>query len=149
MSCTFFNYLINSITMCDKMTSNLYNNSKRCKYCVCGTADLQVTASPGSCWSFSFGLALASWGGFVFPRWTHCGGICPHHTLKSWEEKNRSAREHEWRDTQVSVLLLRRGLKLETIILYHRALPQGYTHPLSRAIGLIALNHNPSSSAVQ
>lgn len=52
-----------------------------------GSADLQVTVSPGSCWSFWFGWASASSEGFSFPRWTHCVGICPHHTLISWEEK--------------------------------------------------------------
>lgn len=86
--------------------AHVYSNIKNHKY-LWGTLDLQVTVSPGSCWSFWFGWASASWGGFAFPRWTRCGGICPHHTLKSWEEKNRASRErHELREAQVGVLLL-------------------------------------------
>lgn len=51
--------------------------------------DLQEAASPGSCWSFWIGWASASWGGFAFLRWIRCGGICPHHTLRSWRRRRR------------------------------------------------------------
>lgn len=125
--------------------------------CVTQSVDLQVTVSPGSCWSSWFGWASASWGGFVFPRWTRCGGICPHHTLKSWEKKKRKGRgrfccwEECYNCTTVifhveSIIVNHRDSILTKILLHYTSAPTGSMH-LSKT--LLALQWRSSYDLCQ